>query len=40
MLAAFVEEHRLSAEQITRLKQILDGKNLNVKQGKAKKHTP
>ena len=39
MLAAFVEEHRLSAEQITRLKQILDGKDLSTKQGKAKKHT-
>jgi len=39
MLAAFVEEHRLSAEQIARLKQILDGKDLNTKQSKAKKHT-
>jgi len=40
MLAAFVEEHRLSVEQITRLKQILDGKDLSAKQGKAKRRTP
>ena len=33
MLAAFVEEHQLSTEQITRLKQILDGKDPSVKTG-------
>ena len=38
MLAAFVEEHHLSLEQITRLKQILDGRDPNAKYGKAKKH--
>jgi len=40
MLAAFVEEHRLSEEQITRLKHILDGQDLGDKEGRAKRHTP
>jgi len=38
MLAAFVQEQRLSPEQITRLRQILDGKEPGAKQGKPKKH--
>jgi BlaI family penicillinase repressor len=37
MLAAFVEEHHLSTEQIARLKQILDGKDPDAKHGKAKR---
>lgn len=40
MLAAFVEEQRLSAEQIARLRQILDGKDPGAKPGKPGKHTP
>lgn len=40
MLAAFVEEHRLSEEQITRLKQILDGRDVGANEGRAKRHTP
>jgi BlaI family penicillinase repressor len=40
MLAAFVEEKHLSAEQITRLRQILDGKYPAAKPRKSKKHTP
>jgi len=38
MLAAFVEERHLSAEQITRLKQILDGNDPGAKRGKPKRH--
>ena len=34
MLAALVEEQRLSAEQIARLKEILDGKSASVKHHK------
>lgn len=34
MLAALVEEERLSAEQIARLKEILDGKDASVKHRK------
>jgi BlaI family penicillinase repressor len=34
MLAAFVEEHPLSAEQIARLKEILDGKNVSARHRK------
>ncbi|MBN1974176.1 MAG: BlaI/MecI/CopY family transcriptional regulator [Sedimentisphaerales bacterium] len=35
MLAAFVEKQQLSAEQIARLRQILDGKDPNVKPKKS-----
>jgi len=35
MLAALVEEERLSAEQIARLKEILDGKDVSVKHRKS-----
>jgi BlaI family penicillinase repressor len=34
MLAALVEEQRLSAEQIARLKEILDGKDMGARHGK------
>jgi hypothetical protein len=34
MLAALVEEQRLSAEQIARLKEILDGKEASGKRRK------
>jgi BlaI family penicillinase repressor len=34
MLAALVEEQRLSAEQIARLKEILDGKDTRTKHHK------
>ena len=40
MLAAFVEEQQLSAEQIMRLRQILDGKDPDAKPGKLGKHAP
>jgi BlaI family penicillinase repressor len=40
MLAALVEEQRLSVEQIARLRQILDGKDPGVQPGKSRKRTP
>ena len=40
MLAAFVGEQRLSAEQICRLRQILDGKDPGAKPAKSRKRTP
>lgn len=40
MLAAFVEEQNLSAEQIRRLRQILDGKEPGAGPEKAKKQAP
>jgi len=36
MLAALVEEERLSAEQVARLKEILDGKDVNAKSRRSK----
>jgi BlaI family penicillinase repressor len=40
MLAALVEEQRLSAAQIARLRQILDGKDPGAKRAKSRKRTP
>lgn len=40
MLAALVEEQHLSAEQIARLRQILDGKDPGAKRAKSRKRTP
>jgi BlaI family penicillinase repressor len=37
MLAAFVEKQKLSQEQITRLRRILDGKDPNARQDKSRK---
>ena len=37
MLAAFVENQKLSAEQIERLRRILDGKNPNIKTKNSRK---
>jgi len=40
MLAALVEEQRLSAEQIARLRRILDEKDPGAKRAKPRKRTP
>jgi len=40
MLAALVEEQRLSAEQVARLRQILDGEDPDAKPNKSRKNTP
>jgi BlaI family penicillinase repressor len=40
MLAALVEEQRLSAEQVARLRRILDGEDPDAKPNRSKKDTP
>jgi BlaI family penicillinase repressor len=40
MLAALVEEQRLSAEQVARLRQILDGEDPDAKPNRSRKNTP